>query len=113
MRAPAALLAAYDRRTGKVCVRLELYEGRRTWRTWTTFRGQTRYYECTVLEPDGQASARGASRAAMIVVTLLRLDWPELSRAAVWSPRNDLPVISAGLVRSTGRVRAARELCVA
>lgn len=110
-RPPPALLARYVRYSGRVVVVLELFEGNRRWQTRTTYRGETRAYACHVLEPEGLPTARGASRAAAIVLTLQRLDWPQLARAAVWSPTNDLAKVTSTapvlLRRTEARRRAA------
>lgn len=106
------LVASYARQSGKVRVRLEFYRSSRRWQTWTTYRGETRFYECSLLEQGTEPTAQGATRAAQVVITLLRLDWRVLSLAAVWSPRNDMPVVVTPLARA-GRARPRAECRVA
>lgn len=84
----------YTRKTGSVRVDLLLEPDGQRWRAWVTHREITRTYACSVLARD-PGGAREATCVAQIVVTLLRQEWPALSRAAKWSPRNDLPIVRA------------------
>jgi len=89
----------YTRETGTVRVDLMLEPDGRRWRAWVTHRQVTRTYACSVLERE-PGGPREATCVAQIVVTLMRAEWPALSRAARWSARNDLPIVRAVRARA-------------